>query len=78
MTLARLFSPCPLWHRSTDRICRYENARIVFECALCGRDASEALADQRRAEPLDGPVMTRRPLSAGEKVTQFPTVVKRA
>lgn len=71
MILARLFGPCPLWHRTPDRLTQYADQRIWYTCALCGRDVSEALADQRRSEPLDGPTITRRPLTLSEHLAQF-------
>lgn len=51
--LRRLFSPCPLWHRTKDRIWRAENQRQIFECALCGRDTGEALLHHPRPEPIE-------------------------
>lgn len=53
MILARLFSECPLWHRTSDRLRCHVDQRIVYLCPLCLREVSEALKDQPRSEPRD-------------------------
>lgn len=53
--LARVSGPCPFWHRTLDRIRRHENQRVIYECALCGRDVSEALKDEPKGTPIPKP-----------------------